>query len=340
VSQSLLWEKLRLIHRDSVRCALVLAAWCALGGARRCADAAQETWDLDNTTSINGYTTTKTGSPTVVATPFGDGLRFDGNDGLIVNASPISGAANFTIEMLLRPNVNASPTLDQPRILHVQSSAPIDHRALLEGRIQGNQWYLDGFLRAPAASNPTTIASLALIDSTKLHPADRWYAYALVYDGAQLRVYLNGALELSGPIATNPLAAGVTSIGMRANQVNFFSGDIAQVRFTTSALAPADLLSSRIPGDYDGSYYDPAGGVDAADLAVWKNQYGTVGSLPATGNNADGDGNGQVDGGDFLVWQRRLGSQPPNWAAVPEPGAATLGLMIAASLCVVRSTRR
>jgi hypothetical protein len=73
---------------------------------------------------------------------------------------------------------------------------------------------------------------------------------------------------------------------------------------------------------------------------VWKSQYGTVGPLPATSNNADGDGNGQVDGGDFLVWQRRLGSQPPNWAAVPEPGGATLGLMMAASFCVVRSTRR
>jgi hypothetical protein len=318
--------------RHSVHWALVIVACFGLGSASSRAEAAQETWVLDNTKSINGYTTTKTGSPTVVATPFGEGLRFDGNDGLIVNASPISGAANFTIEMLLRPNANASPTLDQPRILHVQSNAPNDHRALLEGRIQGNQWYLDGFLRAPAASNPSTIASLALIDSTKLHPADRWYAFALVYDGAQLRVYLNGALELSGAIATNPIAAGVTSIGMRANTQNFFSGDIAQVRFTTSALAPADLLSSRIPGDYDGSYYEPAGGVNAADLAVWQEQVGTP--PPATGNNADGDRNGQVDGGDFLVWQRRLGSQPPNWAAVPEPTSWALLLF---GLAVARS---
>jgi hypothetical protein len=317
--------------RDSVRWAFVFVA-CGLGGAHRCADAAQETWVLDNTTSIHGYATTKTGSPTVVATPFGDGLRFDGNDGLIVSASPIAGAASFTIEMLLRPDVNDSPTLDQPRILHVQSNAPQDHRALLEGRITGNQWYLDGFLRAPAASNPSTIASLALIDATKLHAADRWYAFALVYDGAELRVFLNGALELSGPIATNPLAAGVTSIGMRANQVNFFSGDIAQVRFTTSALAPADLLSSRIPGDYDGSYYEPAGGVNAADLAVWKDQVGAA--PPAMGNNADGDRNGQVDGGDFLVWQRRLGSQPPNWVAVPEPTSWALLLF---GVAVMRS---
>jgi hypothetical protein len=37
------------------------------------------------------------GSPTVVSTPLGDALRFDGNDGVIVNANPIAWAANFTI---------------------------------------------------------------------------------------------------------------------------------------------------------------------------------------------------------------------------------------------------
>lgn len=56
--------------------------------------AAQTTWDIDNTTSIGGVAVVDVvGSPTVVPTPFGDGLRFDGNDGLIVDANPIAGAA-------------------------------------------------------------------------------------------------------------------------------------------------------------------------------------------------------------------------------------------------------
>ena len=72
---------------------------------------AQVTWNVDNTTNIGGNAvTTIVGSPTVVSTPFGDGLKFDGNDGVIVNANPIAGAANFTIEMLFRPDpiVNAA----------------------------------------------------------------------------------------------------------------------------------------------------------------------------------------------------------------------------------------
>lgn len=207
------------------------------------ADAAQETWVLDQTINIGGHGTTVIGSPTVVSTPFGDGLRFDGDDGLIVGANPIAGARAFTIEMLLRPNVHQNADLDQPRILHIQSPNPPDHRATLEGRIVNGQWYLDAFLRTSATAN------LALIDANKLHPADRWYSYALVYDGAEMRVYLDGALELSRPLAITPLVAGQTSLGMRFNQVNFYSGDIAKVRFTTSALVPADLLSSRVPGD-------------------------------------------------------------------------------------------
>ncbi len=299
----------------------------ALAGALLAGPAygAQEAWVLDGTTNIGGHTTVAIGSPVSITTPFGPGLRFDGNDALNVKTNPIVGAAAFTIEMLLRPNVNANPGTDEPRILHIQSSAPNDHRAILEGRIVGNQWYLDGFLRAPAAANPNTIASLALIDSNKLHPADRWYAYALVYDGAQMRVYLNGALELSGALAINPLAAGETWIGRRASPTFwFFSGDIAKVRFTTSALAPADLLSARIPGDYDGGFYSPGNGVNAGDLEVWRNQFGSTGPLPQTGDNADGDGDGQVDGDDLLLWQRRLGAVPPGALPVPEPGSLPL----------------
>jgi hypothetical protein len=211
------------------------------------ANAAQETWVLDQTTNIGGHATSVIGSPRVVRTPFGDGLRFDGNDGLIVNANPIAEATAFTIEMLLRPDVHQATALDQPRILHIQSADPPDHRATLEGRIVKGQWYLDAFLRTSATAN------LALLDSTKLHPANRWYSYALVYDGAQMRVYLDGAMELTGALAITPLVAGETSIGMRFNQVNFYSGDIAKVRFTASALAPAELLSSRIPDDRGGT---------------------------------------------------------------------------------------
>ena len=321
---------MRTLPRNLV--AFVLAASAAHAAC------AQVTWNINSTTSVGGFTPTVIGSPTVVATPFGDGLRFDGNDGLIVPNNPIAGAANFTIEMLLRPNANVVAPLDQPRILHVQSNSPTDHRATLEGRMTGSQWYVDTFLRAPATANPNTIASLTLIDATKLHAADAWYSYALVYDGAQMRTYLNGQIELAGALAIQPLAAGQTSLGMRFNQVNFYSGDIAQVRFSTTALPADQLLSNRVPGDYNGDFF-PGGAVDSDDLAVWNQQLGAAGPFPMVGDNADGDRDGDVDGGDFLLWQRGLNANSAGpFHAVPEPRA--VGLMLVGVCQAIACCRR
>jgi hypothetical protein len=302
-----------------ITAALVLSIWQCVGMV---CYADQVTWNIDNLASIGGHATTVIGSPIIVSSPFGAALRFDGNDGLIVNASPIAGATSFTMEMLLRPDANDGPVLDQPRILHVQTSAPNDHRAILEGRIDGDQWYLDGFLRAPNASNPSTIGSLALIDANKLHPVNQWYSYAMVYDGSELQIYLNGELELSGPIALLPLAMGQTSIGMRYNQVNFFSGDISRLRFTSSALPADQLLSARLPGDFNGDYYTVGGGIDDADLAIWQAGYG----LDALG---DADGDGDTDGRDFVIWQRNFspGSNLTSSISVPEPACIVLMAM-------------
>jgi hypothetical protein len=68
--------------------------------------------------------------------------------------------------------------------------------------------------------------------------------------------------------------------------------------------------------------------VDARDLAVWQEQFGTAGPFPNFGNNADADGDGDVDAGDLLVWQRSLGAGPTPVEATqtpaPEPSAAAL----------------
>lgn len=189
---------------------------------------------------------TVVGSPTVVSTPFGNGLKFDGNDGIIVNADPVAGAATFTLEMLFRPDPIVNLNSNQPRILHLRSSIPPDHRATLEGRILAGQWHLDAFLRSQDAGqgNPNIIESLTLIDPTKLHPLSQWYNFTMTYDGSQLRAYLNGQLELSGALTVPAMAAGQTSLGMQHNQVNFFEGVITKVRFTPSLVDPANFMSA------------------------------------------------------------------------------------------------
>lgn len=294
---------------------------------------AQVTWNVDNTTSIGGNTTTVIGNPIVVSTPFGDAVRFDGNDGLIVNTDPVAGAANFTVEMLFRPDPIMNALSNVPRVLHLQSMpSPPDHRATLEGRIvAGNQWYIDTFLQSQSASssNPNVTTGLTLIEPTKLHPLSQWYNYALVYDGFQLKSYLNGQLESSGALAVQKMAVGRTSLGMRINQVNFFEGVIAKVRFTPSVVDPANFLSARIPGDYDQS-----GAVDELDYIAWKTTFGS--SVAIAGDAADGNGNGIIDAADYTFWRDRAslgaGSLSPG-ENVPEPSS----FVFLALICLFRS---
>jgi hypothetical protein len=281
---------------------------------------AQVTWDVDNTTNIGGNAVTLVrGSPTVIGTPFGNGLKFDGDDGIIVDADPVAGAANFTIEMLFRPDPIVLTTSNQPRILHLQSAIPPDHRATLEARITANneQWYLDAFLRSqrPNQGNPSTVNSLTLIDETKLHPLGQWYNFAMTYDGVKLRAYLNGQLELEGDLAVLAMATGQTSLGSRHNGVNFFEGVIAKVRFTPSVVDPEDFLVAYAPGDYDRN-----GAIDGADYDQWKTDFGLA--VATAGDGADGNRDGVVDTSDYTVWRDNLpvgGGAGRALQSAPEP---------------------
>ena len=119
----------------------------------------------------------------------------------------------------------------------IQSPIPPDHRLTLEARITKQQWYADVFLRASAASN------LTLITPTLLHPVGEWQHLAASYDGVRFRQFVNGIQETNGLLASVPLTNGLCSIGMRANQVNFFEGAVLALRFTGRALSPSEFMN-------------------------------------------------------------------------------------------------
>lgn len=216
--------------------ALVLSA----GGA-----GAQTVWKFNNLSRIGGITPKVEGSPTLVDSPVGKAVQFNGADtALFFPARPLVGAKTFTIEAIIRPE---GGNLEQ-RWMHIAETDPKtgldanpngvsdpNPRFMFELRVKDGQWWLDAFVNSKAGSK-------ALIDPTKTHPINQWYVVAQTYDGKTYRSYVNGALEGEADVAFTPHGAGHMMVGVRMNHVNWFKGSVAQARFSTRALSPRDFL--------------------------------------------------------------------------------------------------
>lgn len=191
------------------------------------------TWKIDNVKNIGGHAVDVLGSPQVAKTDRGNGVVFDGvHDGIFVNTNPLAGAIQFTIEAVFRPEAGG---LAEQRWFHIEDKENVESRAMLETRLSGNEWFLDTFLKSGDNRMP-------LFAENFKHPVGRWYHIALVYDGAEMRHYVDGKLELSGKVVMKPFGKGVTSIGVRQNKVYWFKGAVLKARFTNRALAPAQFM--------------------------------------------------------------------------------------------------
>jgi len=189
-------------------------------------------WRLEQTTQVGGHATNVLGTPRVSDDATVQAVHFNGaTDALFVAVNPIEGAAQFTIEALIKPDATGPA---EQRFLHIQDGP--GSRALLEIRLTEAGWALDTFLHSEANKSDR-----ALLDRTKLHPANRWTWVALVYANGHMEHYIDGVKELEGDVAFLPMGAGQISLGVRQNQVYWFKGAIGEVRFHPVALAPAEL---------------------------------------------------------------------------------------------------
>jgi hypothetical protein len=217
------------------RCKFLAAAGMTLSAAIPSACfGAMTLWQLEDTGRIGTLTTTILGAPAVTAGPQGRAIAFDGmDDAIFVPENPLAGWPEFTVEILFKP---VSGGGFEQRFLHL--GTPDGDRALIELRStpDGN-WYLDTFLQSGAAK-------LALIDPAKAHAGDAWYWVALRYDGEHMSHFVNGAFEMEKDLTIAPLPAGQASLGVRQTRVSWFKGEIREVRFHDSALAP-DALQRR-----------------------------------------------------------------------------------------------
>ena len=190
-------------------------------------------WDLNRLDKVGQYETIVLGSPQIVKSPKGTAIVFDGkDDGLVVKTHPLAGAKQFTVEVIFRPKSNGPR---EQRFFHMQEHGPDQNRIMFETRIVGkNQWFLDTFIKSGDQE-------CTLYAKDFLHPTDRWYHAAIVYDGKTMHHYVDGKKELSHELKYEPQGQGQTSLGMRLNQVYWFRGAIRKAGFTARALTPGQF---------------------------------------------------------------------------------------------------
>ena len=193
----------------------------------------QMTWELNTVNNLGGYATQVLGAPRLIEIPQGKAMEFDGQqDGIIVDTNPLAEMERFTLEVIFRPDAGGPK---EQRFVHLQETGG-ENRILIETRLTGdNRWFLDTFIRS-GETNQTLYAEKFL------HPVGEWYQAALVFDGREMRHYVNGVQEMSALIQYHAMKPGQTSLGVRLNRVFWFKGAIRKVRFTHDALAPADFL--------------------------------------------------------------------------------------------------
>ncbi len=181
------------------------------------------TWKLKDPNLIGGYKPVMLGTPSIQVEGRDSAIFFNGiNDGLVIPTIPIEAWPKFTIEVLFNPGGDGST---DPRFIHYEDTAL--NRGTFELRLtKDGKWYLDAFLK-----NGKTNKGLALIDSTKLHPVNKWYWAALVYDGKKMRSYINGQKELEGELDFPAMTKGKIAFGVRLNKINWFRGQIREIRF-------------------------------------------------------------------------------------------------------------
>jgi hypothetical protein len=199
-----------------------------------------QVWRFDNTASIDGYKTTALGHPQVIGTPYGKAVAFNGvDDALFIDDHPLAGVTAYTWEVIFRPDAGGAQA---QRFFHLQEQNPLtgantQNRMLFELRIVDGQWCLDSF--ATSAGQSRTLLNCT---PSGLHPLGKWYRITAVYDGKELKNYVDDDLQGAGPVFLAPQGPGHSSVGTRIDKRDYFKGAVYSARMTPRALTQAEFL--------------------------------------------------------------------------------------------------
>lgn len=195
----------------------------------------QKLWTFDSLSTVGGAPTAAEGGPTLIRSPWGPAVKFDGvDDALFIEEHPLAGASTWTIEALIRPDGGVF----EQRFMHLaETETPregqplVGTRIMFEIRVVENAWYLDAFTKGPTYNH-------TLIFPEKRFPVGRWFHVAQTYDGTTYRSFVDGVLQGEAPLAFTPQGPGRSSVGARMNRVSWFNGAVREARFTPRGLTP------------------------------------------------------------------------------------------------------
>jgi Concanavalin A-like lectin/glucanases superfamily len=175
-----------------------------------------------NDGTLDGATWTTSGK-------YGGALSFDGtNDRVIVGASSsLDLVRGMTLEAWIQPTVGQR---GWRTIIHREQSSYYLHASMGSALLQ------------PVGGGHFSKAISTVVRSPTSLPVGAWSHLAVTYDGAELRLYINGALVASTPETgdisqtTEPL-----SIGGNGPYGEYFEGLIDEVRIYNRALGPSEI---------------------------------------------------------------------------------------------------
>lgn len=187
-------------------------------------------WQVADLPSIDSIK----GAPTLIDTKLGKAVHFNGEtDGYYLGENPLRGMEEVTVEVIFRQDGDAK---FEQRFLHMGTVRGA--RIMFETRVNPDStWYLDTFIRLDKETD------LVLIDPEQTHPAGRWYNLSMVVADGKATSYVDGVQQLTGEIPYREIAEGITSVGVRQNQVCWFKGDLYRIRITPKALSPEEFLT-------------------------------------------------------------------------------------------------